>query len=40
LALPAGVEAEKVAAEFRDGVLTITPPKSEKALPRKISVKG
>lgn len=38
--LPAGVEPDKVAAEFRDGVLTITLPKSEKSLPRKISVKG
>lgn len=36
--LPMPVEAEKVTADLRDGVLTITLPKAEAAKPRKISV--
>jgi HSP20 family protein len=38
--LPGHVDADKVSAEFRHGVLTITLPKSEEAKPRKISVKS
>ena len=33
------VDGEKISAEFKNGVLTITLPKSEKSLPRRIEVK-
>ncbi len=40
--LPHSVDSEKVAAEYRDGVLTLTLPKKEAAKPKaiKISVSG
>lgn len=38
LRLPAEVDADRVQAELRHGVLTITLPKSEAARPRKIQV--
>jgi HSP20 family protein len=38
--LPAEVDADRVSAEFRDGVLTITLPKSKETKPRKIAVKA
>lgn len=38
-ALPDGVEAEKVRAEFKDGLLTVRLPKSPKAVPRTVEVK-
>jgi HSP20 family protein len=37
--LPVDVDEGKVAAEFRNGVLTITLPKRQEAKPRKIAVK-
>lgn len=37
--LPEGVAAEKVNAEFKDGVLTIHLPKDEKAAPKSVDVK-
>jgi HSP20 family protein len=37
--LPVDVNADKIEASFRQGVLTVTLPKSEKAQPKKISVK-
>lgn len=37
-ALPAAVEAERVEAELRDGVLCVHLPKSEAAKPRQIPV--
>ncbi len=37
--LPEPVDADKVTAEFKFGVLTITLPKKEEAKPRKIEVK-
>jgi HSP20 family protein len=38
LSLPCEVDADHVAAELHDGVLTITLPKAEAAKPRKITV--
>jgi HSP20 family protein len=38
-ALPEGVEADKVRAEFKDGLLTVRLPKSPKAQPRSVDVK-
>jgi HSP20 family protein len=38
--LPAEVDADRVEADLRDGVLTITLPKAESAKPRKINVTG
>ncbi len=35
-----GVDASRIEAELRDGVLTVHLPKSAKILPRRISVKG
>jgi HSP20 family protein len=38
--LPAGVDPERVDAQYRNGVLTITLPKTERAKGRKIEVKA
>jgi HSP20 family protein len=38
--LPVAIKAEKIEAESKDGVLTITLPKSVEALPKKIAVKA
>lgn len=38
--LPIEVNADRVEADLRDGVLTITLPKAESAKPRKINVTG
>lgn len=38
--LPVEVQADKVEARFDNGVLRLTLPKSERAKPRKIPVKG
>jgi len=38
-ALPGNVKAEKVDAEFNNGILTVTVPKSEEAKPKQIDVK-
>ncbi len=37
-ALPASVDSEKVSAEFKDGVLTMTLPKREEAKPKTIKI--
>jgi HSP20 family protein len=37
--LPEGVDAGKVAAEFKDGVLKVHLPKTEKAKPKAVDVK-
>ena len=39
IALPMEFDAERVAAEYKDGILTVTLPKAEAAKPRQISVK-
>lgn len=36
--LPRGVDAEHVKAEFADGVLTVTLPKTDEAKPRRIQI--
>jgi len=36
--LPAAVAADKVKAQYKDGILTITLPKSEEAKPKQIDV--
>ncbi len=38
--LPCSVESDKVTAEFKHGVLTLTLPKSEEVKPRRIEVKS
>ncbi len=37
--LPTFVNAEKIAADFKEGVLTVTLPKTEEALPKQVEVK-
>ena len=39
LRLPAPVDADKVAATYRDGLLSVSVPKAEAAKPRKIEIK-
>ena len=39
VALPEGVEQDKVKAEFKEGLLTVRMPKSPKTLPRSVDVK-
>jgi HSP20 family protein len=36
--LPNSIDAEKVAAEYKDGVLTLTMPKKEEAKPKTIKI--
>lgn len=36
--VPESVQSDKVAAQYQDGVLTVTLPKKEEAKPRKIAV--
>ncbi len=36
--LPGEIDGEKVAAEYRDGILRVTLPKKEEAKPKKIAV--
>jgi len=37
-ALPTSVNAEKVAASYKDGILTVTLPKAEEAKPKQIPI--
>ena len=36
--LPAVIDSDKIRAEYRDGVLNLTLPKSEKAKPKRIQI--
>ena len=36
--LPNSIDADKVAANFKDGVLTLTMPKKEEAKPKTIKI--
>ena len=36
--LPATIDADKIRAEYRDGILNLTLPKSEKAKPKRIQI--
>lgn len=38
VAIPESVQSDKVAAQYQDGVLTVTLPKKEEAKPRKVAV--
>ncbi len=38
--LPEGIDADKVSASLRDGVLAITVPKTPEAQPKKVSIKA
>lgn len=40
IALPTAVKADKAAADFENGILTVTLPKAEEVKPRTISVKA
>jgi HSP20 family protein len=38
ITLPTRVDAEKVSASYKDGILTVTLPKAEEAKPKKVEV--
>ena len=38
ITLPTGVDASKVSASYKDGILTVTLPKAEEAKPKKVEV--
>jgi HSP20 family protein len=40
VSLPHGIDAEKVEAEYRNGILAVTLPKTEQSKGKRISVKG
>ena len=40
LRLPAAVEADKIEASYKQGVLTITCPKKEEVKPKQITIKA
>jgi HSP20 family protein len=40
LTLPAAVDANKIEARYKDGVLEIVIPKSEEAKPKQIKIQG
>jgi HSP20 family protein len=40
LTLPRGIEANRVTASYRDGILAVTLPKTEQSKPRPIQIKS
>jgi HSP20 family protein len=40
ITLPARVDANRVSATYRDGILTVTLPKAEEAKPKRIEIAG
>ncbi len=40
IARPTGVNTDKVNAEFENGILSLTLPKSDEAKPKQISIKA
>jgi HSP20 family protein len=40
LTLPRGIEANRVTASYRDGILAVTLPKTEQSKPRQIQIKS
>jgi HSP20 family protein len=38
--MPDYIDGDRIGADFKDGLLTITIPKAELAQPRKIEVRG
>jgi HSP20 family protein len=40
LRMPEHIDGDRIEAEYKDGLLTITIPKAEQAQARKIEVKG
>ena len=38
LTLPATIDSDNIRAEYRDGILSLTLPKSEKAKPKRIQI--
>ena len=40
IVLPDGVDAQKLTAEYNNGVLEVTAPLSESALPKRIEIKS
>ena len=38
--LPVEIDRERVSAEYRQGVLTLTLPRAESAMPRRINIRG
>ena len=40
LRLPAGADAERLEASFKEGILTITIPKTQESKPRRIAIKS
>lgn len=39
VSIPDGIDGEKVSAELKDGILTVTVPKAEESKPKRITVK-
>ncbi len=40
ISIPSSVEAEKIDADYKDGILTLKMPKSEETKPKRIPIRG